>query len=175
MHDLTSRFFHSLYALLFFAIIAFALIEQNIAVGSPYLVNLHSALGILAIVLVIARLAWLKSSGKPKALGTNIEKFMAKSAFAFLVVTMIMMPLSGLLLVMAKAREIDFFGLFNIPGFAERSPELINIASLTHEYLSYFAYLLIAGHVAATLLHHYVIKDATFKRMFGQEVKGEES
>lgn len=170
-----SRFIHTLYALLFFGLIASALIEQNIAEGSPYLVNLHSSIGILAILLVIVRLIWIKKSGKPDALGTPAEKLMAKSSYAFLVMTMIVMPFSGLMLVMAKAREIDFFGLFSISGFAERSPELINIASLTHEYLAYFSYLLILGHVVGTLAHHFITKDTTFTRMFGAEAKGEKS
>jgi cytochrome b561 len=84
--------------------------------------------------------------------------------------TMIAMPLSGLLLLMAKARDLDVFGLFVIEGFAKRSPEIINSMSYIHEYLSYFAYALIAGHVAATLYHHIFIKDATITRMFGKPV-----
>ncbi|GAB7219601.1 cytochrome b [Vibrio comitans] len=165
-----SRVIHATYGILFFAIIAIALYEQNIPEGNFELINLHSALGVLTLAMLIVRLVWIYKVGKPEALGTKMQQFSAKFSYVLLVITMIALPLSGLLLVMAKAKDLSVFGLFIIEGFAVRNPELINIMSFIHEYLSYFTYALLAGHIIATLAHHFIIKDATITRMFGEEV-----
>lgn len=162
-----SRFIHHSYLILFFSAIALILYEQTIPAGDVSFVNLHSGIGVLSLLLLTIRLIWIKKSGKPNALGTPMQKFSANFSYALLVGTMIAMPLSGLALTMAKARDIDVFGIFTIPGFAERNSSLIELSSFVHEYLSYFTYALLLGHIGATLFHHFIIKDATITRMFG--------
>ncbi len=163
-----SRAIHAVYGILFFAIIGIALYEQSIPEGNFELINLHSALGIVTLAMLIVRLAWTYKVGKPDALGTPMQKFSAKSSYLLLVATMFALPLSGLLLFMAKARDLSVFGLFTIEGFITRNPQMIDIMSFVHEYLSYFTYALLAGHIVATLAHHFLIKDATITRMFGK-------
>lgn len=77
---------------------------------------------------------------------------------------MLLMPLLGWLLLSAEGKELNYFGL-QFPAlmaadeiWAERLEEL-------HEIGAKAGYLLIFIHAAAALLHHYVLKDNTVKRM----------
>lgn len=106
-----SRVIHASYGILFTAIIIIALYEQNKPEGSFELINLHSALGIITLAMLAVRLVWTYKVGKPDALGTPIQKFSANFSYVLLIFTMITLPISGLLLVMAKSERIKCFWL----------------------------------------------------------------
>lgn len=129
--------------------------------------GLHQSLGMLVLVLYAARIVWMNWAGKPKALGTKFEKFIAHMAHMALYGILIAMPLSGLLISLAKAKETVVFGTFAIPGFAERNSGLIEFSYQIHSFLEIVCYLLVAMHIAASFYHHFGLKDGTLNRMMG--------
>jgi cytochrome b561 len=46
-----------------------------------------------------------------------------------------------------------------------------DIAGEMHEYLAYALMLLVVLHAGAAMLHHFVYKDVTLKRMLGLTMK----
>ena len=131
--------------------------------------NLHQSLGLLVVVLYMVRITWMNWAGKPKALGNKMEQFAAHMAHMALYGILLLMPLSGLLIAVAKAKETVVFGLFSIPGLAERNSGLIDFAYGAHSFLEIVCYLLVAAHVGAALYHHFILKDETLSRMMGKK------
>lgn len=128
----------------------------------------HKSLGFALGFLVIARIILVKKLGKPEPLGQGIQKLAAVWAHRLLYVAMILMPVSGLVMSYSGGHSIPFFGLFTIPGAAEKLPALGGVAHEIHEIAGNLVIALIVLHVVAALYHHFVVKDETLKRMFGK-------
>ncbi|MGF1697120.1 cytochrome b [Vibrio kyushuensis] len=129
--------------------------------------ELHQSFGMIVLALYVVRIAWLNWTGHPPALGNQMDKFVARMAHFTMYFIIVAMPLSGLFITMAKAKSTSIFGLFTIPGFAERNSGLIEISYQVHSLLEIACYVLIAAHILGTLSHHVVKKDGTFIRMMG--------
>lgn len=81
-----------------------------------------------------------------------------------LYVFMIGMPLLGWLLLSAKGTPIPFFGMHFAALIAENKALAESIKEL-HETVATIGYFLIGSHAAAALVHHYVLRDDTLRRM----------
>jgi superoxide oxidase len=77
---------------------------------------------------------------------------------------MLGMPLAGWLLLSAAGRPIPFFGL-QLPSLIGENENLVRLFKGIHEAGATLGYFLIAGHAAAALFHHYVVRDNTLQRM----------
>ncbi|WP_019614350.1 cytochrome b [Psychromonas ossibalaenae] len=130
---------------------------------------LHQSLGIVVLLSYVVRIIWLNWTGHPKPLGTKFEKFVAAMAHTVMYAIVLLMPLTGLLISLAKAKDTVVFGMFTIPGFAERNAGLIDVASTAHSFLEIVCYILVFAHIAGTSYHHFVLKDSTLTRMMGRK------
>ena len=77
---------------------------------------------------------------------------------------MIGMPLSGWLMLGAKGKTVSFLGI-ELPMLIGENERLAWVFDELHELGGTVGYFLISLHVLAALLHHYLIKDNTLKRM----------
>jgi cytochrome b561 len=81
-----------------------------------------------------------------------------------LYVLMLAIPITGILLLQAGAKEVSFLG-YVLPEIISPDRQIKKIIKEVHELLSNSLYLLVALHVAASLWHHYVIRDGSLRRM----------
>lgn len=141
----------------------------------------HKSLGLIVLLLSIARLAWRLSHRAP-ALPEHMsrfEKLAAHGTHWFFYALMIGMPLSGWAMVSASGKyPTIFFGLFTVPHLpiADSLREIVgDIAHEGHEILAiYIAIPLIAMHALAALKHQFIDKDNLFARMLPRfMIKGE--
>ena len=88
----------------------------------------------------------------------------AKLGHGLLYVLMVGMPLLGWLVLSAKGRAIPFYGL-ELPALIGADKPLSRQFMDLHELGGTVGYLLIGGHAAAALFHHYFTKDNTLLRM----------
>ena len=72
--------------------------------------------------------------------------------------------LVGWAVLSARGKAIPFFGL-NLPPLMGEDKDLGRQIMEFHELGGNLGYLLIGGHAAAALFHHYVVKDNTLRRM----------
>lgn len=77
---------------------------------------------------------------------------------------MIGMPLGGWLILSAEGDPIPFFGLL-LPPLTGPNDELAELVEEVHESVGEAGYVLIALHAAASLVHHYLLRDDTLRRM----------
>lgn len=69
-------------------------------------------------------------------------------------------------MVSAMGRQPSFFGLFNLPLLLQKTPSLVPLLKGVHSFMAYGFSVLIALHIAAALLHHFVYRDETLARMW---------
>lgn len=141
--------------------------------------QLHLSFGVTVGVLVVLRIIWRMSNRTPNPEpGTKLEHLAAHLGHYALYAVLIIMPVTGYL---GAKVDTEFFFLFDITRFESTQLFQAWIAEgfgITYEefeapldYLhkqvfgAWLAWMLVVGHIAAALYHHYVKKDRTLAKM----------
>lgn len=141
--------------------------------------QLHLSFGVTIGVIVVLRIIWRVMSEQPNhEPGTKIEHLAAKIGHLALYAVMIIMPITG---YFGTGVATEFFFLFDIAKFADTwvFKDLIEQGmglsfkqfeapmDFIHKNIfgEWLVWMLILGHVAAALYHHYVKKDRTLIKM----------
>ncbi|MGY8684235.1 cytochrome b [Bradyrhizobium sp. UFLA05-153] len=128
---------------------------------------IHIFLGLLILVLVAVRLCWRLTDPPPApdaAIGPWSER--AASAMHYIMYALLVAaPVAGILVQFARGHALPVFGLVEIasPWAADRA--FARDVREVHEALTNALLILVGLHAAAGLLHHYVLRDRTLKRM----------
>ncbi len=165
---LSMRLFHWGMVALLISLLAAGL--TMVATLDPWqltLLTVHKAFGILALVLVIARLMnrlTKRVPPLPVTLSTP-QKWIAKASHWLLYSLMFIMPLSGFLMQFYAGRPIDVFGWFRLPAALNVDIELFALFRELHGWSALTLIAVITLHVAAALHHHFIRKDDVLKSM----------
>jgi superoxide oxidase len=125
--------------------------------------GVHTSLGILVFVLTVLRLVTRRAP--PPPLEQGLTHVAAVAMHWVLMLATLLVPLTGFARVIARGRDVNFFGLV-IPSLTGDAPGLYTLARALHGGLMEYTLLaLIALHAGAALWHHVVLKDATLRRM----------
>lgn len=144
--------------------------------------QLHLSIGISISVIVVLRIIWRITNRVPDPEpGTKFAHAAAHVGHYTLYGIMIFMPFTGYI---GTGVNTEFFSLFDIPKFESTSVYqsiVTNGMGLTFEEFEapvdfihknmgeYVVWVIILGHVAAALYHHFVKKDRTLVKMtYGQ-------
>jgi cytochrome b561 len=126
----------------------------------------HKTLGMLILLLVIARLYYRFSHGAP-ADEPTLEWWQKAASHAThwtLYLLLILVPVMGWLgISYYGAREV--FGLFSIPPLAAPDQSAADRVLTIHRYLGFLTVAVIGAHVGAALFHYFIRKDGVLARM----------
>ena len=160
---------HWLMAVLILGLLALGIYMSDLPL-SPQKLTLyswHKWAGVTVFVLVWLRLLW-RITHRPPALPETLSPLMrlaAHAGHAALYGLMVAIPLTGWLMSSAKGFQTVWFGVLPIPDLLGRDRELGDLLQQVHKLLNLLLMLTLAGHVAAALWHHFVLKDDTLRRM----------
>lgn len=129
-------------------------------------VGLHKAIGVVVLVLAVGRLAWRIARPQP-ALPPHmppLEQLLAKLGHVGLYVLMIAIPVDGILMSQSAGYGVVVFGL-GLPELVAKNDGLRELFKAGHEMLGWALAVVLAGHVAAALRHHLIVKDDVLRRM----------
>ena len=160
---------HWLMAVLILGLLALGLYMHELPL-SPQKLQLyswHKWAGVSVFLLVWLRLAW-RLSHRPPPLAATLsgpQRALAHAGHALLYGLMAVIPLTGWLMSSAKGVQTVWFGVWPIPDLLGRDKALGDVLQLVHARLNALLMLTLAGHVAAALWHHLVLKDDTLRRM----------
>ncbi|MBC8750434.1 MULTISPECIES: cytochrome b [Paraburkholderia] len=131
------------------------------------LILYHKEIGFAVLVLLPARLAWRLTQILPQLVADlpQWQKIAARFVHLCFYAMMFALPVTGWLMSSAAGIPVSFFGLFMLPGFLPRDDYLFQRLIDIHKWLAYVLILLIFVHVGAALMHHFVRKDDTLRRM----------
>ena len=160
---------HWLMLLLF--VLTYATIELRVIFdrGTPprdLMKSLHFSIGMLIFALVWVRLLVRTLTPAPAIVPAPPawQGWAATSVHALLYAFMIVQPLMGWLVLSAAGKPVPFFGLVLPPLMAPDKPFAGTLEEV-HQTIGTFGYFLIGAHALAALVHHYVLKDNTLRRM----------
>jgi len=129
--------------------------------------NWHKSIGLMLLVLALARLIWRKTTPLPDwaPVLSPAERVFSHWNEVRLYWCMFLLPLSGYLFVMAGGFGVKLFGLYDLPNPIGKQGGLAAAMMATHIVLSYAAVVFIAWHVSIGLKHHWLEKDGFLNRM----------
>ena len=135
--------------------------------------ELHKEIGVILGIAMILRLLWNALQSKPAPLDLTKSRInlVAKLAHYSLYALVFFLVISGYLISTAKGQGIDVFGLFELPALLPDDEDRGELAGKIHEVIGVIFMLLILLHAGASLVHHFVFKDRTLKRMFSTKSK----
>jgi cytochrome b561 len=118
-------------------------------------IAMHKSFGVLALLLIIVRLAWIRLSPPPAlpAVFEAKEQRLVKGLQALLYLLMVLVPLSGYIMSNAGGYPINFFGLGELPALVAKSKSLGGMAHEAHELMGFAMLLLILLHIAGAVKH----------------------
>lgn len=117
--------------------------------------GLHKSFGVVALLLIIVRLAWIRLSPPPAlpAVFDAKEQKVVRLLQSLLYILMLLLPLSGYLMSNAGGYPINLFGLGELPALVGKSKGLGDIAHEAHEIMGFAMLLLIVLHMAGAIKH----------------------
>ena len=129
-------------------------------------VGLHKAIGVIVLVLAVARLAWRVARPQPTLPShmPPLEQLLAKLGHVALYALMIAIPVDGILMSQSAGYDVTVFGL-GLPVLVAKNDALRELFKSGHGLMGWALALVLAGHVAAALRHHLIVKDDVLRRM----------
>lgn len=130
------------------------------------LVPWHVSIGGLIFILALIRLWWAlkQRSRRPKHVGPRT--ILVKGGHFLLYAVLILLPIAGVFYLVGNGYGVTFFGIEIIAKPATETPWMAAIGEL-HSVLAWTLLILVIGHIAAALYHHFIERDDTLKRIAG--------
>jgi superoxide oxidase len=167
-HDALTQALHWISLLAVGSAIATGWIMEDLPKGPAKLqvVNLHASFGVLIMTLTLVRLLWRSAAPAVAPLERPWWLYVsAKGMQVALYALLVAIPATGVLMMAAKGRSFDVFGLFTMPPMMALDRGLVHSLEETHEFLANLMIALVGLHTLAALLHHFVLKDGVMRRM----------
>jgi cytochrome b561 len=161
-----AKFFHWTLFLLVIGMLTYGFLLKDIPKPyQPFAANIHKLIGVLILLLTLARLGW--ASRYPVRLLQQApiwQRRLERAVHFLLYVALIAMPLSGWIGSSAANRAPHLGNLhFTLPIPQNRA--IVSWCFQVHDYLAFVILGLISLHVLAALYHHYIKKDQVLIRM----------
>ena len=134
--------------------------------------NWHKWAGVTILALSALRLLW-RITHRPPALPERMTAVMPRwqqlahhGVHHLLYVLFFAVPLLGWAYSSAAGFPVVWFGMWQLPDFVARSPELAEAIKPLHMIAAYTMAALIALHIAAALKHQLIDRDGLLRRMW---------
>ena len=166
-----ARIFHWLVLLLVLvqipagiAMIAPALGQESI----DRLFVLHKGLGVVLLLVVVARVLWRLTHPAPPMSETipELERRMATTAHWVIYAVLVVVAGSGYIHVVGDGFPIEMMDALGLPTLLPLMPGVAKWASLVHRFSTFVLVAMVAVHVGEVLRHHLVLGDGTMARMW---------
>ena len=136
----------------------------------------HKSFGFVVFILALVRVGWRWVNPVPALPeASRLAKALAHGGHLALYICMFALPISGWLMASASPyNDADayirvpnmVFGLFEMPDpYPKGDRALSGMFGQVHFYIAMVMAVLVAGHLAAALKHHFVNRDAVLVRM----------
>lgn len=167
-YPLSMRLMHWGMAALIIALIIVGLsMVTSLQTWQPTLLTWHKAFGVLAAILVIARLINRVRHQQPQ-LPSSLPKWQqlaARGSHVLLYTLMILMPVSGYLMHSAAGRSVYLFADLWLPPALAPNLTLYAVFRELHAYSALVLVGVISVHALAALHHGFVRRDGVLKSM----------
>jgi cytochrome b561 len=128
--------------------------------------SLHISIGLLLFFATLLRILWRLFNSTPVNLSENRHANLAAKAIKLALYLLIfVVAITGYLITTAEGQAAMVFEWFGVPSTIELNAAQVDLAGEVHEYGAWLIILIATLHAGAALMHHFVFKDRTLKRM----------
>lgn len=168
--DAVSRVNHWVVGLVMIGMLLFGMYLDNLVPRGPEkgaLMGIHKAVGVLVLIVGLWRVGYRLVQGflKDAAPMPKWQSVAAKVVHWVLLISILAMPITGVLGSYFGGRDIDVFGLFTIASSMEPDKVMADRFMGMHGAFAKVTILAVVLHVIGAIKHHVIDKDDTLKRM----------
>jgi cytochrome b561 len=150
-------------------LIQFALAETWELFARPtrhVMIAAHMSFGILLTAIVLLRIVWrlVPAHQIPSAVSGLVE-FASKAVHYSLYAMLVAQGALGFALRWSGKEAMNFFGLQIAPMIPPASHATQELIGELHEWNGWAIVIVAAGHAAAALVHHFILRDRVLTRM----------
>ena len=127
--------------------------------------NIHILIGITVFYITLFRLVWKFFNSSPTE-GNSFFKgqiFIAKANHFFLYLSIFTITISGILKKLYMGEKLNF--IFFRYGFKKDNFQLADLYYEVHIYANYLLIALVALHILAVIVHHFIFKDKILNKI----------
>ena len=128
------------------------------------IVSWHVSIGSLLLVLIVLRLIWAATQKNNRPEQDPSTAFVVKAGHGLLYLGMLLLPITGLMIMIGNGYGWNPFGLGLIARGGAEIGWLATLGS-AHSLIAWSLLILVLGHAGIALLHHFVKKDGVLGRM----------
>ena len=128
------------------------------------IVSWHVSIGSLLLVLIVLRLIWAATQKNNRPEQEPSTAFLVKAGHGLLYLGMLLLPITGLMIMIGNGYGWNPFGLDLIARGGAKIGWLATLGSV-HSLIAWSLLILVLGHTSIALLHHFVKKDGVLRRM----------
>lgn len=130
------------------------------------LVPYHISIGVLILVLAVFRILWAlgQRDNRPEAPPPPVMAFLARAGHVLLYACLLLMPLTGIAIMVGNGYGLEVFGMQLVAGGGEIQ-WLADIGGALHSPVAWLLLVMVIGHAGMALVHHFVRKDGVLRRM----------
>lgn len=170
-YGLVSRLFHWVMAYLLLwqclMFVGWRILDEGVMRSVTAFGPSHSTTGVLVLALVVPRALWAffhraRTNGEPP-LGRP-----ARVGHALLYILMLIIPALAVLRAYGSGKGLMLGEMQLVPATSHKIAALSTPADLLHAVLGWSLAVLVIGHIAIALLHHFVNRDGSLGRMVGK-------
>lgn len=128
----------------------------------------HMMLGLAIILALVVRFLWREYDRLPPPVPTRFGPLLDRVATAthwLLYLLLGAVPVVGIVLQFARGGALPLFGIVDIPSPMVPDQQFARSIREVHELLANLLMIVAVLHALAALVHHWVFKDRTLKRM----------
>lgn len=170
-YDTTARSLHwltvLLIAIMFVLGISMVYLVPDSDPWSHRLFNTHESLGVVLLLMMLARLAY-RWGHPPAPLPGSVPRIFHQVGHAnhvLLYTLLLLQPVVGLLRDNADGFQVTWFELVTLPSVIGKNEALAHALSTVHWYGAVLIALLIGAHIGGALFHAVVRRDGVLQRM----------
>jgi len=132
-----------------------------------WLLSIHRSLGIIILVLAVARLFYRLFHPAPSlpAGMPGWQRILARASHVVLYALMIALPLVGWAMLSAAREPVVLYGSLYLPPITPQDAALYGGLRETHTVLAFLLFATFLAHLGAALLHAMVFRDGVFQTM----------
>ena len=131
------------------------------------LLRIHRSLGVTVWLVTAARLLWRTTQAElppfPVEMTRLHRAFVTMGEYC-LYALLVIQPMTGFAATVARGRAFPLFW-WEVQPLMPRYPALEDALFLAHRVGAWALIILITGHAAAALIHHFVLRDEVLARM----------
>lgn len=124
----------------------------------------HISIGSVLLVLIVVRLIWafVQKGNRPDQ--DPATALLVKAGHGLLYLAMLLLPVTGAMIMVGNGYGWDPFSI-QLVAASEGSIEWMATLGSVHSLIAWTLLILVIGHAAIALLHHFVKKDGVLRRM----------